>query len=318
MVVTNLNIGRNGRLGNQLFQCAAVMGLGEKLGGTTVFPLQWQTPRKSFHVGNYFPAADSGVMETMLLGTLTHLVESKGGYVDLSTAFFAQLSHDQRELFLESYTWEGKSWVINLEGYFQSEKYFSHCKEFIRSMFAPTEKIKNHIAAHYKFLDNEEYTSLHVRRGDYVTLSKTHPLNPHPVQSSDYYNGAIEELGAKKLLIFSDDPQWCRENFKDKKCRFVEERIHDPKESNSLNPEFLTSSDAHIEQDFTEMIIMSRCKNHIIANSSFSWWGAWFNENKDKEVIAPRNWFSSEYAAQHTLRPFTYLDDLIPSEWKIR
>jgi len=105
--------------------------------------------------------------------------------------------------------------------------------------------------------------SVHVRRGDYLKLS-----DHHPACTLEYYDKAMSKFDGCKFLIFSDDKKWCLENFNKENC------------------EISFNSDA-----VEDLQLMSLCDHHIIANSSFSWWGAWLGRNKDKKVIAPKEWF---------------------------
>jgi hypothetical protein len=130
--------------------------------------------------------------------------------------------------------------------------------------------------------------SLHVRRGDYVTHAATAKvLNPC---SLDYYHKAIEcvsrTVTSPHFFVFSDDPAWAQRNLK---ITFPTKYID--KNSGS--------------QNYVDMHLMTHCKHNIIANSSFSWWGAWLNKNPDKLVIAPTNWFANGIDDR----------DLIPPEW---
>lgn len=151
-----------------------------------------------------------------------------------------------------------------LDGYWQTEKYFKQEKATIKSLLSPTPELINVLNAKYKILE-QDTVSLHVRRGDYVGLQTFHPL-----QSIEYYAESLSQLSYKNVLVFSDDIDWCKKNLKFKNCSFSEET-----------------------DNITEIYLMSLCKDNIIANSSFSWWGAWLNKNDDKRVIAPKNWFGS-------------------------
>ncbi len=148
------------------------------------------------------------------------------------------------------------------EGYFQSEKNFLDCSEYIREFFSPSDDDLDYILDKYEDIDFANSTFLHVRRGNYVTLD-FHPLCP-----IDYYERSLDIFSHNKsVLVFSNDIPWCRENFKsDYDFFFVEN-----------------------EKDYIEMYMMSLCRNAIIANSSFSWWGAWLG---DCETIAPKQWFN--------------------------
>jgi glycosyltransferase involved in cell wall biosynthesis len=151
------------------------------------------------------------------------------------------------------------------KGYFQSENHFSHNRNFIINLFKNNNIIK-HIKLKYPNITNQSI-SLHVRRGDYTNLQ-----NYHPLQTKEYYDKAISKIGKyQTIFIFSDDIPWCKENLKYKNCVFMENN-----------------------NDVFDLLAMSLCNNNIIANSTFSWWGAWLNENPDKIVIAPKKWFGLE------------------------
>jgi hypothetical protein len=160
-----------------------------------------------------------------------------------------------------------------LNGYFQSEKYFSHIRDKILSLFSLNEEqnmiintIKQTIKS--KINNNKECVAVHVRRGDYLKLSHF-----HVVQTMDYYNNAMLQFENVNFIIFSDDIVWCRENFKNDNNYFYE----------NINNNILPS-------DVIEMYLMSLFEHNIIANSSFSWWAAWMNKNENKKVIAPSRW----------------------------
>jgi hypothetical protein len=158
---------------------------------------------------------------------------------------------------------------IDLSGFFQSEKYFLDCQDLIQSLLTPT------IGFNIKY----NCTSIHVRRGDYLKLTKEY------VQlGMDYYNQAIKETNTQQYIIFSDDIAWC-------KTQFVGER-------------FLFSEQKTPVED---LALMLSCEHNIIANSSFSWWGAYLNKNPSKIVIAPSKWFGP--ALPHSTK------DLLPKTW---
>lgn len=168
-----------------------------------------------------------------------------------------------------------------VSGFFQSEKYFVKYREDILKLFEVDDSIYNMLSEKYPFINNFKCTSIHIRRGDYVHFSSF-----HPPQSMDYYNNAIEILNpyTDKFIIFSDDIEWCKNNFIGDEFIFIEN-----------------------EKDYFEMILMTMCKNHIIANSSFSWWGAWLNNYPDKKVVGPKAWFGPSISHN--------TDDIIPVSW---
>jgi hypothetical protein len=162
-----------------------------------------------------------------------------------------------------------------LNGFWQSEKYFIQIHQIIKDELRCPKEFLNK----FSYLE-ENNVSLHVRRTDYVTSNGHHPLQP-----ISYYQQALDIIGCyDNLLVFSDDIEWCKNNLKFDKMIFIEG-----------------------QDDIEDLWLMSFCKHNIIANSSFSWWGAWLNSNEDKKVIAPKNWFGTQ-ANLNT-------SDLIPSSW---
>jgi FkbM family methyltransferase len=173
---------------------------------------------------------------------------------------------------------------LYLEGHFQSEKYFVHNKEKILDLFEPTQDIKNYIFSKYGELLNKNTVSLHIRRGDYL-VSQDH----HPVCSLKYYEDCLNELSdIDSILVFSDDKEYAKKTFTQKNVFIIQD-----------------------EKDYIDLYLMSMCKHNIIANSSFSWWGAWLNKNKDKKVFAPKDWFGPALTTNN-------IEDLIPSNFKLK
>ncbi len=172
---------------------------------------------------------------------------------------------------------------ILLHGYFQSEKYFINYKNEILKLFQIDENTKDYLYAKYKTVLKHPTCSLHVRRGDY--LKKQHA---HVVQSLDYYKKCADRFNEDThYLIFSDDIAWCEGSF-----NFLK------------NKTFVTDN-----KDYQDLYLMTLCNNNIIANSSFSWWGAWLNCTVNKTVLAPKNWFNSNYIANN--------DDVYCQNWVI-
>lgn len=175
-----------------------------------------------------------------------------------------------------------------LSGYWQSEKYFLDVAPVIKADFtfkSPLVGCNANIAARIAKVNS---VSLHVRRGDYVSNPKTN-VN-HGVCSLDYYRSAIRHVAERveypEFFIFSDDIGWVKDNLKmDFPCQYVDHN--------------------HGEKSYNDMHLMSLCRHQIIANSSFSWWGAWLNSNPDKIVIAPKKWFANHSNTQ----------DLVPKGW---
>lgn len=169
---------------------------------------------------------------------------------------------------------------VKFLGFFQSYKYFEHCEEKIRELFQFNEQIKDTINNKYKTLPSNT-CGIHIRRGDYIGNAW------HEVCNLQYYNDATKEMKNRTNIdlfcVFSDDILWCKENLKDENFLFVEEN-----------------------SDIEDLYLMTQCKNHIISNSSFSWWGSWLSSNQDKIVISPKKWFNDENRE---------VKDLLPENW---
>ena len=194
--------------------------------------------------------------------------------------------HPYKENFTDQYTYNPKVSEVRfgyLKGYWQSEKYFSDFSVGLSNEFkfpALTDE-KN------KKLSDEiietSSVSIHIRRGDYLLSGRNFALD------LNYYNEAIKYIQQRVtnpvFYVFSDDMQWVRENFDDQTFVAID--------WNQGNNSYL------------DMQLMSLCKHNIIANSSFSWWGAWLNPNPDKIVIAPAKWMPHH----------TGSNDLIPESW---
>lgn len=160
-----------------------------------------------------------------------------------------------------------------LVGWFQNELYFNNIRRVLLAEFKPRKKVK--IPKVYSdIMKYNTVISIHIRRGDYVTDKEARKyLGPC---KRDYYKRAIKYISEKVTnpfyLIFTDDISWAKINF-------------------HCNYPFAFVSDIQKYEDWEEMILMSKCKHNIIANSTFSWWGAWLNTNTEKIVIAPEKWF---------------------------
>lgn len=159
---------------------------------------------------------------------------------------------------------------LDVFGYLQSERYFEDFSDSVRHHLTPVN--------HFEF--EPGLCSVHVRRTDYLKLQ-----DYHPVQPMSYYEKAMELSGCKKFLVCSDDQAWCRNHFIGSSFEF----------SDATDP-------------IVDIAMMSkRCEHNIIANSSFSWFGAWLNANPNKKVIAPKLWFGR--LCNHNTT------DLIPKTW---
>jgi hypothetical protein len=176
-----------------------------------------------------------------------------------------------------------------IEGYWQSEKYFLKIKDVIRHDFTFIHPATGRNAGMLDSINSENSVSLHIRRGDYFDNWRTRLF--HGVDLKAYYKKAVrtvkEYVPNPCFYIFSDDPGWVKENFKAEH----EFRIVDCNDSRT---------------GYEDLRLMSNCKHNIICNSTFSWWGAWLNNNENKTVTAPKKWFNN---------PFVNTSDIIPDAW---
>lgn len=175
-----------------------------------------------------------------------------------------------------------------LEGYWQSENYFMDFEKEIRKDFEFKKLPLGQNSLVSEQIQAVNSVSLHVRRGDYISNIKASAM--HSVCSLAYYQSAIEyvveKLEQPTFFIFSDDIEWVKNNLRiDFPCHYIGH--NQGKES------------------YNDMRLMSLCRHNIIANSSFSWWGAWLNANQDKIVVAPEKWFEKS----------TNIQNLIPNGW---
>lgn len=176
-----------------------------------------------------------------------------------------------------------------LNGYWQSERYFASVRDILLKDLIIKKDMSEQCNLTKDLILNSNSVSLHIRRGDYV--SNKNATASHGILSLEYYNKAMAHLNGLnqdlKIFIFSDDMNWVKENLKlANECVYVD---------------FNTG-----ENSVFDMYLMSQCKHNIIANSSFSWWGAWLNQNPHKIVIAPEKWFADKNLNTK---------DLIPNSW---
>ncbi len=169
------------------------------------------------------------------------------------------------------------------KGWFQNQKYFKKYRNLLLKEIKLRKKIKisNEL---FSLLGEEETVSVHIRRGDFIKIGIVLP--------KQYYINAFEQIEKTfenpKYLIFSDDLEWVKKNLE-------------------IDREFYYVNRDGKLRDYEELMIMSRCKHNIIANSTFSWWGAWLNQNADKQVIAPKRWFLRADAKDDVC--------IIPEDW---
>ncbi len=171
---------------------------------------------------------------------------------------------------------------VTLNGFFQSEKYFLNVRDELLVDFTFKNDLKE--TASNALMGIDSPIALHIRRTDYAKYEH------HPIQPMSYYENALDNFDDDRtVIIFSDDPKWCHEQ-----SLFESDR-------------FLVSESDHL----MDLCMMTLCSDFIIANSSFSWWGAWLSESPNKKVIAPKNWFGPPLDQQNDTK------DLYGAGWVI-
>jgi len=260
-MITHKSIGYSGRLGNQMFQYAALKALSLKTGFKMFLP-------------NNTSIKPDGCFDM----TNNKWIEYKLDLLDCFNLSCPILDNALPNHYQE-HSFEFKPFNIpddtSIDGYFQSYKYFKDFKQEILNDFKFRDEILN--KCQEKISKYKNPISIHIRRGDYVN----HPN--YWVVTPEYIQAALEQFSDNKytFLIFSDDIQWCKEIF----------------------PEGVIFMEGN--NQFEDLCLMSLCNHNIIANSSFSWWSAFLNKNKNKRVIAPQMWYSE----------YKDLSDLYPQQW---
>jgi hypothetical protein len=278
-MITYNKIGHFGRLGNQMFQFAATIGIARKANQGFAFPQE----------NTEIPSVEDfkdGVRREVYFDLPKYFPNVKRTLVPLKDI---QTFHVAQEPYFhfcpDMFTIPDQT---NLTGYFQTEKYFEHCSDLILGFLQFDKEIKKQAENNFPHFPNKvEYVSIHLRRGDYAGLQQF-----HPVMDADYYFDAMTEFmdGDYCFLIFSDDIQYAKELFGEQE-----------------NIVYVEGNDPAVD-----MCMMTMCDHNVIANSSFSWWGAWLNDNTNKKVVAPKRWFGPAYKHVHNTK------DLYPQSWIVK
>jgi len=248
-----------GRLGNNLFQAACVVGYSEKYGVDYALPLGY----RHTNIYRFFPK----------FKYQPHRFRGQG------LSVFGNQKYEEQECKYTDIPFNPDG--QHLRGFFQSEHYFEHCKDKILELL------------NFNYTPND-YVSIHHRRGDYLE----YPAN-FPTLTEAYLRDAMSRFKGKTFLVFSDNIDWCKANY--------------PTIFEGIKFEFVGDSAVPFEgngNEFNELSLMASCEHNIIANSSFSWWGAWANKNPDKIVISPskETWFGVNAQQLDT-------SQLIPKDW---
>jgi hypothetical protein len=291
-------LGTNGRFGNQLFQYAALRGIAAKHNYDWCIPPDDHPTTANYAIHHPFK--------------LKNLTEKNIGLINNNTSLRATESFES----LRAYNPEKKNVIesgfdfdenlfntcednTNLDGFFQTEKYFKHIEQEIREDFEFIDGILNPCK---EFIDQfEKIIFIHVRRGDAIGREEY-----HPVPTLNYYEQALTYFDDDvNVLICSDDIEWVKEQEFFSDDRFL---ISENQETYSI-PRM--EGDGNYRKSlvpYTDLCLMTLCNGAIISPSSLSWWGAWLQKNRTNPIIAPSPWFGPKLSHNNT-------KDILPDDW---
>lgn len=278
-----------GGLGNQMFQYAAAKALASKYGVSVVadvsaFASYDVHPLKlsELKCDCQFESKEGLLFKILRIPLISRLLLKYSKLFDL---------YVERDLTFNLKLFD-LSKNASLVGYFQSEKYFDFIRDELLEEFQLQNPLSEREENVKEAIIESNSISMHIRRGDY--LSNTAANAVHGVCDESYFSNALAYLEGQgelttdtKLFVFSDDIEWCKENL-----------------NFGLYTEFVKPD---LDRPEVDIHLMSKCKHNIIANSSFSWWGAWLNKNHSKVVVAPRKWFSNSEKYDS--------GDIVPERW---
>jgi len=252
-VVVPVDLGKKGRLGNQLFQVAATIGIATRNRCRWVLP-NWEYA-ESFK--NPFPIVE-----------------------DLDVADHEKIVFPD-SLFMPFVPQSGENFIT---GYFQNEKYFEHCKLIVKEMFTSNAEISTSVFLRWSKIFEQNPVVVHVRRGDYI--SRFSDVFVNLADRTDYYERAMAQFKGRKFVFFSDDPDYVRLRF------------------GGVEGAMFALEDNEIGHLFA----MSLFGDHIVSNSTFSWWAAWLGENAGSQIVAPHKWFCEESVGRCAA-------NIVPERW---
>lgn len=280
-----------GGLGNQMFQYAAGRALAERTGGELLFDVADfdALPDRAYALGPYpvrGRVADAGELAAFPPRTAGRLARWARRAV--------RVLRPGPQRFVEPHShytpaFERLRGDVYLDGYWQSERYFAPVADAVRTELTLPGPLPDPARAAADAIRASEAVSVHVRRGDYVTnptFAATHGAL-EPAYHRKAAARVAEGLAEPAFFVFSDEPDWVRAHL-------------------DLGAPFTVVEGGSPQAD---LHLMSLCRRHAVANSSFSWWGAWLCAHPDKRVVAPRRWFGPARAGRGT-------SDLLPVGWE--
>ena len=304
-----------GGLGNQMFQYACAKSLQLKYGVSVKLDIQqcqWHA-RRGYELDKFsislpiagikdispFCSESLPANRLMILDGLAKKAQEHNSYRILFRKILKMnMLHPDKHVFHEDHDNINAIHSLNLpenlpayiDGYWQNAEYFRHFDDVIRQEFSLSVLLSDSVKAlHEKICQHHCVISVHIRRGDYLSRKVSNMFKVLPM---DYYRSAMDRLSQfyenSVFILFSDDPEWVKKQF-------------------AYLPYKYEIVDGN-HQGYEDLYLMSQCQHHIIANSTFSWWGAWLGIAPNKQVIAPKQWGFSDRVSKIT-------GGIIPPEW---
>ena len=280
-------VGTSGGLGNQMFQYAAGLSLSNKLGIPLKLDISWHNGKVSRKY----------LLNNLNISNVECSFSRKNYFLELYQQYKKRFSKKfmgvpifRERFFHFSKDFNAINSPVFLHGYWQSEKYFAPIRSILLKEFTLKEKMPDYCQAILNEISNTESVCVHIRRGDYESDQEVASI--HGLCSLNYYYKCANEIAktitSPSFFVFSDDPNWVKQNL-----------------NLNFNTIFVDINN-HPHNPHYDLSLMMACKYFIIANSTYSWWGAWLSSYKLKKVYAPINWFA--------LNKFNSID-LIPTDW---
>lgn len=256
------DIGPHGRLGNQMFQYASLLGIATKQG------LEYGI---DYNLGDNLSWRENAIEQFSQKLTLDKCFDLSAKHSTVSSKIMHEGADEYH--FQEKFFHTGDD--VKIRGYFQTNKYFDHIEDQIRSEFKFKQDIVDEASNFLSSKRDNEVVSVHVRRGDYLQYTW------HGVCSNQYYGDALSSHFSDKsynFVVLTDDIPWAKTTFSGSENVFISET----------------------QNQYVDLCIMKLCDHHVLSNSSFSWWGSWLNPSKNKKIVAPSTWFRDQLKLLNT------------------
>lgn len=282
-----------GGLGNQLYQYATAKAIANLQNRELIIdprPIFAEAPARHYDLGEFkLESENFGTpFQRWMVRWLASVRLGRVFKMFNPYAWNFKMIRDAENGFDESLLKQNSGNLI-IQGYWQSFKYFEDIRPILIQEFEVKSRPDSINQKYLNRINSVNSVCIHVRRGDYVNNPTANKI--HGVCDLDYYYKGMKYINSKvhnpNYFVFTDDPEWVENNFQTKyKLKIVKHNLG--------------------KKDFEDLRLMTNCKHFIIANSSYSWWGAWLSNNQDKIVIAPKKWFNLDNFPA---------EDRIPREW---